>query len=453
MKKKRMYDQNSTLMMKYRLEAYSIWEQGPREKQEDSIYPKYGEITDKDRLFILCDGMGGHPAGEVASGTVCSAMSRYIVSKFPNADSDFCDEDFQEALSEAYDALDQKDNGAEKKMGTTLAFLKFHREGCTIAHIGDSRVYQIRPGKNAEETEIVFQTEDHSKINFLIKSGNLTPEEAKCSKQKNVIMRAMLSCMEHRAKADIYHSSDIRPGDYFMLCSDGILEQMEEENLKYIFSDKGGDIRNKIDILIKVTAENHDNHSAIVVHVLDVDTTTSFPVGSGTVGIDTIKPDRLESNRVVNKRKHGARRRNILLMGFILACILLGGYFAFKMRSLTAPDPYIAPEQVAVPTEDPLPVAPKAEPLSRPSSGRPNTNKTPSTSANSPGVPIQESVDSVEQNVQSERPAVDSLPRIQIKSVINTRDIPRSDEQVINESAKKQLRQDTIPSLRSPGSK
>ena len=252
--------------MKYTLKAYSIWEQGPREKQEDSIFPKHGEIVDTDRLFILCDGMGGHSAGEIASATVCSTMSNYILHNAePNGD--FTDDDFMAALNAAYDALDEKDNGAAKKMGTTLTFLKFHNLGCTIAHIGDSRVYHIRPGRNVEDTEILFQTEDHSLVNDLVRIGELTREEAKHSKQKNVITRAMQPCMERRSKADIYHCNDIKSGDYFMLCSDGILEQMEDENLKFIFSAKGGDITNKINIITKATAQNHDNHSAIIIKI------------------------------------------------------------------------------------------------------------------------------------------------------------------------------------------
>lgn len=257
--------------MKYTLRAYSVWEQGPREKQEDSMYPEHGKIVDTDRLFILCDGMGGHSAGEIASSTVCVAMSHYILSHNSDLEGDFSDNDFRAALNAAYDALDEKNNGAAKKMGTTLAFLKLHHAGCTIAHIGDSRVYHIRPGKNAADTEILFQTEDHSLVNDLVKIGELTREEAKYSKQKNVITRAMQPCMERRPKADLYHSRDIMPGDYFMLCSDGILEQMEDENLKFIFSAKGGDASNKIDILIKATAHNHDNHSAIVIQVVDVE--------------------------------------------------------------------------------------------------------------------------------------------------------------------------------------
>lgn len=256
--------------MKYRLEVYTIKELGSREKQEDSIYPEYGKAKDTDRLFILCDGMGGHSAGEIASETVCQTMSLSIFDYCPNEEGYFADDDFKVALNDAFNALDVKDDGAFKKMGTTLAFLKLHVEGATIAHIGDSRVYHIRPGKDTEDTNILFQTQDHSLVNDLIKIGELTPEDAKNSRQKNVITRAMQPNMPNRSKADLYHTRNILPGDYFMLCSDGILEQMEEDNLRFIYSDKGGNAKRKVDMLRKVTANNRDNHSAIVVHILDV---------------------------------------------------------------------------------------------------------------------------------------------------------------------------------------
>lgn len=256
--------------MKYIIKAYNIWELGQREKQEDSMFPPYNEVNDSDRLFILCDGMGGHSAGEVASDTVCRSMSESVSLQCPDAEGKFSDDNFRQALSDAFDALDTKDNGATKKMGTTLTFLKLHEEGCTIAHIGDSRVYHIRPGNNADDTEILFQTYDHSLVNDLIRVGQLTPEEAKHSKQKNVITRAMQPLMERRPKADIYHSHDIQPGDYFMLCSDGILENFEDDNIKYIFSARAGDDPKKVDMLIKATENNRDNHSAIIVHILDV---------------------------------------------------------------------------------------------------------------------------------------------------------------------------------------
>ena len=229
--KKRIYELEKSDNMRFELKAYTIWEQGMRENQEDSIFPAHGKAKDSDRLFVLCDGMGGHSAGEVASRTVCEAMSASVFTHCPDAEGVFSDADFQRALGDALDSLDSKDNGAEKKMGTTLGFLKLHAGGCTMAHIGDSRIYHIRPGKGVEDTEILFQTEDHSLVNDLVKIGELTPEEAKHSRQKNVITRAMQPNMERRPKADIHHTWDIRPGDYFMLWSDGMLEQMEDETI------------------------------------------------------------------------------------------------------------------------------------------------------------------------------------------------------------------------------
>lgn len=257
--------------MKFTLKSYSIWEQGPRKKQEDSLFPAFGENKDDDRLFIVCDGMGGHSDGEVASRTVCAAISKSILSRCQDPEGDFSDEIFKDALNDAYDELDKQDNGAERKMGTTLTLLKFHKDGVTIAHIGDSRVYHIRPGKSPEETEILFQTIDHSLVNDLVKIGELTPEEAKHSNQKNIITRAIQPNMERRHRADIYHTNDIEAGDYFMLCSDGILEQLEDDNIRFIFSEKTEDAQNKVKILTQVTEQNHDNHTAILVHVIDVD--------------------------------------------------------------------------------------------------------------------------------------------------------------------------------------
>lgn len=256
--------------MKYVIEARNIWELGQRTNQEDAMFPKFNEITESDRLFIVCDGMGGHDAGEIASQTVCQAFADAILKDCPETEGKFSEDNFKKALAEAYDALDGKDTGAEKKMGTTMTFLKLHEEGYTIAHIGDSRVYHVRPGKDAEGTEIVYQTTDHSLVNDLIKIGEITPEEAKFSKQKNVITRAMQPNMERRSRADIYPSADIKKGDYFMLCTDGVLEQMEDENIKFIFSEKVDDIDKKTKMLIDVTADNRDNHSAILVHILDV---------------------------------------------------------------------------------------------------------------------------------------------------------------------------------------
>ena len=265
--------------MKYILKAYSIWEYGQRvdsdgnPHQEDSLFPAHGQQKETDRLFILCDGMGGHEAGEVASSTVCTAMSNSVFENAPDPEGDFSDDILYKAISDAFFALDELPSAnvsAEKKMGTTMTFLKFHSKGCTIAHMGDSRVYHIRPGKGREDTRILFMTRDHSLVNDLIRVGELTPEEAKLSKQKNVITRAMQPKMERHPKADVYHTEKKKKGDYFYMCSDGMLEQMEDENILFNFSEATGDDENKVNILTQATIQNRDNHTAIIIHILDV---------------------------------------------------------------------------------------------------------------------------------------------------------------------------------------
>lgn len=248
--------------MKYSFEVHSIYELGKRANQEDCIYPQDGK--DSEGLFIVCDGMGGHEKGEVASATVCEVMSSYIGNHFKDKD-EFTKEDFLEALSAAYDALDKKDDGSEKKMGTTLVFLKFHDGGCLAAHIGDSRIYHVRPSAK----RILYVSRDHSLVNELVALGEMTPEEAKTSKQKNIITRAMQPGQERRSKADIRIIDDIRKGDYFYLCTDGMLEHTEDREILNILCMKDRTDEDKMEIFKKLTEENRDNHSAFLIRVME----------------------------------------------------------------------------------------------------------------------------------------------------------------------------------------
>lgn len=252
--------------MKFKIKAYNLQELGQITNQEDSLFPALGKSTSDDRLFVLCDGMGGHEKGEVASATVCETLSRVILSAWHPGEV-LSDELFLQALSAAYDALDAKDNGEERKMGTTLTFLCLHSSGATVAHIGDSRIYQLRPASKNSPARIVFRTQDHSLVNDLVKIGEITEEEAKHHPQKNVITRAMQPCQEHRAKADIAHLTDILPGDYFYMCSDGMLEEASDENILNIITKPNATDEQKLEMLRNVTEENKDNHTAHLIHI------------------------------------------------------------------------------------------------------------------------------------------------------------------------------------------
>ena len=243
----------------------AIHELGKRQNQEDAIYPVIGNATADDRLFLVCDGMGGHESGEVASNTVCQAMSKFI-NENANGDT-FSDALLKQAIDYAYNALDEANIGHDsvKTMGTTMTLLKLHEGGCTIAHMGDSRIYHIRPAEH-----YIWHTRDHSLVNDMYEIGEIKLEEMKNYPQKNVITRAMQPGQERRSKAAVKLITDIKAGDFFFLCSDGMLEETEDENLLNIFSDPDTTDEEKREILVKVTEDNRDNHSAYIIHVTGV---------------------------------------------------------------------------------------------------------------------------------------------------------------------------------------
>lgn len=249
-----------------RFELYkplSIHEIGKRDNQEDSIFPLDGEATANDHFFIVCDGMGGHEHGEVASQTFSQGLAKFFQNNVSFSDN-LSDETLKEAIEFAYKELDKKDDGAFKKMGTTLTLICFHGGGVTCAHIGDSRIYHIRPGKG-----LLYVSRDHSLVFDLYQSGEITYEEMKTSPQKNIITRAIQPGEDNRVRADIIHITDVQPDDYFYLCSDGMLEQMEDKELAQLLSSNASDEK-KRQILIAETVDNKDNHSAYILHVKEV---------------------------------------------------------------------------------------------------------------------------------------------------------------------------------------
>lgn len=243
----------------------AIHELGKRANQEDSIYPIVGKATENDRLFLLCDGMGGHEHGEVASQSICKSLSSFLL-QHAVASEGLEDKLLSDALAYAYEELDKLAiAGDSRQMGTTLTLLYFHSNGCTAAHIGDSRIYHLRPSSHT----ILYKSRDHSLVYDLYQAGELTYEEMKTFPQKNVITRAMIAGDRNHPKPDVIHISDIQAGDYFYICSDGMLEQMEDEELLDVFAANVRD-EEKRQMLISETSDNKDNHSAYIVHIKEV---------------------------------------------------------------------------------------------------------------------------------------------------------------------------------------
>ena len=128
---------------------YALNEQGRRENNEDAICPHKNKADVNSRYFIVCDGMGGHENGEVASNTVCDSFAEFLKVVSPD---DFDETILERAVNFALDQLDEKDNIADEdsKMGTTLTFLCLSNTHAIMAHIGDSRIYHLRKNKEDE---------------------------------------------------------------------------------------------------------------------------------------------------------------------------------------------------------------------------------------------------------------------------------------------------------------
>lgn len=242
-----------------------IHEMGKRQNQEDSLYPNDGQATVDNRVFIVCDGMGGHDKGEVASAAVCQGLSRRAEALL-SPDRPFTDDDFRVALAEAFDTLDRADTEHAGRMGTTMTFICLHRGGVLAAHIGDSRIYHLRPATG----EVLYRSRDHSLVQQLYEMGEISYNEMATNPRKNVIMRAMQPYQDERVEPSFVHITDVRPGDYFYLCSDGMLEQMEDDEMLSIVGNPTLTEEQKVQEFIRRTVDNSDNHTAYLVKIQEV---------------------------------------------------------------------------------------------------------------------------------------------------------------------------------------
>lgn len=239
-------------------------EVGKKPNQEDALYPHQGAATVADRVLMVCDGMGGHEHGEVASVCVADTIGG-LLSAVPPCTTAEMRQRYEQALAKAYQELDQLDDSpaSARKMGTTLTFLALCTDGVLVAHIGDSRVYQLRQGEG-----VVFQTHDHSLLNDLLAAGELTEEEARDFSQKNVITRAVMPHQEYPSKASYKVLTDIRKGDIFFLCSDGIVEQLDNTDLTTLLLTQEP-LQQRLGQVKSLCAQRHtrDNHTCYAVEV------------------------------------------------------------------------------------------------------------------------------------------------------------------------------------------
>ena len=238
-----------------------------REHNEDSIaLPETGE-----RLAIVCDGMGGHASGEVASRLAVELIVDHFTETGKQQTLTWpykVDRDMRKDVNRMVTGImlanleiwERSQREARfKGMGTTCVALYFLDDHLIIGHVGDSRCYRARG------TELTQLTEDHSLINDYIRMKRVTPEEAENWPHKNVIVRAL--GMKESVQVDIF-TEQPRAGDTYLLCSDGLTGMIKDDQIQHILMTEK-DLDRAADRLISAANEEGgvDNISVVLARV------------------------------------------------------------------------------------------------------------------------------------------------------------------------------------------
>jgi len=238
-----------------------------REGNEDSVYAG-------PRLLAVADGMGGMAAGEVASNIVVRALEPL--------DEDVSSSDLVDALRAAIghanqqlrDAVDA--NPALEGMGTTLTALLFSGSRLALAHVGDSRAYVLR------SNELHQITRDDTYVQMLVDEGRITADEANTHPQRSLLTRAL----DGREVEPEFSVREARPGDRYLLCSDGLSSVVSMETIADAMRiDDPAQVANRL-IQLALRGGGPDNITVIVADILDDRLADNAPVVGGAAARD-----------------------------------------------------------------------------------------------------------------------------------------------------------------------
>lgn len=237
-----------------------------RAHNEDSV-----SVESACGLVVLADGMGGYNAGEVASGIAVTVMTSEIVPVLAGASPIRRDAETGEELAVALlGAGIHKANASIFQaarsqtqyagMGTTIVSALFYDNRVVVGHVGDSRAYRLR-GEKLERL-----TRDHSLLQEQIDSGMISVENARHSRNKNLVTRAV--GIDGEVQPEL-HVHDVLVGDIYLLCSDGLNDMVEDADIESVLYGMQGNLPMAAEQLIQCANDNggRDNVSVILVKI------------------------------------------------------------------------------------------------------------------------------------------------------------------------------------------
>jgi len=226
-------------------------------------------VEDEAKLFLVADGMGGHAAGEIASRIAVDSISEFILHSksddgtWPHA----YDEHYRRSTNRLMTAVRlantrvleaMRKDARLRGMGTTVVACLVDDDLISVAHVGDSRAYLIR------DKQLSRITNDHSWVFEQVQAGMLTEAEAEKHPLRNVITRALGGALQVTPDASEIEG---RPGDVFLLCSDGLTGMVPEDEILRVVTDSNGDLKKACQQLIDIANEHGglDNVTAVLV--------------------------------------------------------------------------------------------------------------------------------------------------------------------------------------------
>ena len=234
-----------------------------RTANQDSLVTRLCSEADEwsqmGHLFVVADGMGGHAVGDLAS--------RIAVETLPHAylksDTESIKDRVRDAVVAANRAIGDKgrENPEFSDMGTTCSALTLSPEGAIVGHVGDSRIYRVREGG------IEQLTFDHSLQWEMIRQGHATVDNVDLLHPRNVITRCLGP--EDNVRVDVEGPFDIRPGDQFVLCSDGLTGHVSDREIGSIVSHLNPAEATRLLIDMANFRGGTDNSTVVVIHVQD----------------------------------------------------------------------------------------------------------------------------------------------------------------------------------------
>jgi protein phosphatase len=295
----------------------AVTDPGRRRRQNEDAFVR------EPPLFAVADGMGGAQAGEIASRLAAAALRQPSDDESGDGRKRVV-QLIQEANRRVYERSSEDE--AVSGMGTTMTVALVEDSAVWIGHVGDSRAYRVRDGSLEQLTE------DHSLVAELVRSGKLSPEEAEIHPQRSVITRALGT--DPDVDVDVFSVSP-KPGDLFMICSDGLTAMVTDDTILEIIEDHRDDLDRSARRLVDAANRGggEDNITVVLFEIAQAEVGQPEAPAKGADDVTLTEFDQVPTleHAAPSPARRGRRSRRVAVIAALIVVALLAGLAVFGL--------------------------------------------------------------------------------------------------------------------------